>query len=241
MDASVNPDDFTPAAQSAQDRTLLVRFYPKPRPDKAKSAEAGRPIFRDTDYIEIRTPGSRDAVSRPATQRDIERFPEHYERYRKRIAEPLEGTPLAEWPSITRSMAEELSFINIRTVEALASVADAHMAKFRGLSTLKRKAQDWLALAEDDAPLVRLQEELATRDATIAAQAATIDDLSARMSAMEASQQAQAVPQGVPATTVGAVGDGLNSAALDADVDTPPPESEVVSRRRKRRSNKAQE
>lgn len=241
MDASVNPDDFTAAAQSAQDRTLLVRFYPKPRPDKAKTAEAGRPIFRDTDYIEIRTPGSRDAVSRPATQRDIERFPEHYERYRKRIAEPLEGTPLSEWPSMTRSMAEELSFINIRTVEALASVADTHMAKFRGLSTLKRKAQDWLALAEDDAPLVRLQGELATRDATIAAQAATIEDLAARMSAMEATQAAQPKPQGAPAATVGAVGDSLNSASLDEDVTEPPPEPPVVTRRRQRRASKAQE
>ena len=74
---TVNAEDFKQSNQASQDDTLLVRFYIKPLQDSGESAKQGRQIFVDTEYIEIRTPGSRDAVARPAKAGDIARFPRH--------------------------------------------------------------------------------------------------------------------------------------------------------------------
>ena len=225
-----NPEDFTPQAQVEQDAKLLVKFYLKSRQDKAKSLQEGRPIFTEREYIEIRIPGSRDAIARPAGAAAVQRFPRHYQMFKDRIDVPLEGTPLTEWPSIGRTTVEELSFLNIKTVEALASVADAHMAKFKGLSLLKRKAQDWIDLAESDAPLEQLHEQLTIRDAKLASQdellakmGDAIKGLEARLSALTGTQAA-AAPVSEPSLM----------SALDIPAEPPP----VITKRRLRRKPK---
>lgn len=233
LNATVNPDDFVDGRQSELDRNLLVRFLVKPRQDKSKSIEEGRPIFTDCEYIEIRIPGSRDAICRPARHGDIERFGEHYRRFKDRIAEPVEGTPLGEWPVISRAMAEELSFQNIKTVEALSEVADSLMSGIRGLSQLKRKAKDWLELAKNDAPLEHLNAELSQRDATISAQTSTIEQLTIRMEAME---KALAKPKNDPLVA------GVLDAMPDmAPAPEPEPEETTLSKRRRVRAEATKE
>ena len=118
--ADFNHEDFQSTQQQEQDSTLLVKFYIKAVADKTATAEQGRPIFREREYIDIRIPGSRDGAARPATFRDQQRFPKHYQAFKQRIDQPSEGTPLVEWGMISRSQAEELAFKNIKTVEQLA-------------------------------------------------------------------------------------------------------------------------
>lgn len=221
---SVNPDDFTSAAQNRLDATLLVKFYLESKQDKARSVQEGRAVFRDVEFIDIRTPGSKDSVARPARPQDIARFPRHYEAFKKRIEMPVEGTPLAEWPIVTRSMADELAFYGIKTVEALANVSDSNLANFRGLGSFKRKAQEWLELAENDAPLEKLHAELAERDMKIAAQQSTIDDLSKRLD--ELAKRMDAPPADIaPVAT----------APVAVQESAPEPiQSEVVKKRRGR-------
>lgn len=228
----INPDDFTAGSQQKMDEQLLVRFMIQPRQDKTQSIEAGRPVFRDCEFIEIRVPGSRDAIARPARPSDIERFPRHYEAFKKRAEMPQEGTPLAEWPIITRSLAEELSFLNIKTVEALASVADTHMGKIRGLAGFKRKAQEWLDLAKDDAPLEKLHAELEKRDNTIAAQAQMLEDLGKRLSAMEKAQEKPVEVVNVEPD----VEDVFASAMADIEGE-PEVEMSVLKKRRRRKES----
>jgi hypothetical protein len=170
--ADFNPDDFTQSGQSALDEQLFVRFYLKERQHPSASKEAGRPIFREVEYVEIRAPGSRDFVARPAKEKDRARFPRHYAAFKQRIEAPQEGTPLKEWSLVTRSQAEELAFFNVKTVEQLAETADVHLSNFMGGSGLKRKAQEWLestsAARADAKQQEALQEMLASRDAQIA-------------------------------------------------------------------------
>ena len=174
----VNPDDFNTTRQADMDDTLLVRFYPKARENKVESAKEGRPIFHDVDYIEIRTPGSRDAVARPAKPGDIARFPKHYEAYKNRTSQEVnDGTPLAEWPGVTRSQAEELGFFNVKTVEQLASMADNHATGFMGIQALKRKASEWIDQAREGAKAAELKAELAKRDEEIAELRAAVKEL----------------------------------------------------------------
>lgn len=168
MLSSVNPDDFSVGRESEMDAQLLVRFFMKPKQDKKATEEAGRPIYKDVEHCEIRVRGNRDPQAcRPATLRDKERFPRHYEAFKKRVELPEEGTPLAEWPQISRSQVEELSFVNVKTVEQLVDVADTHISKIHGGYSLKQKAATWLESANDNAKLAKINREQAQQIADL--------------------------------------------------------------------------
>jgi hypothetical protein len=178
--ADVNHEDFMSSNQSRMDEGLLVKFFLKPKQDKAASAEAGRPIFKEVEYIDIKIPGSREGVCRPARQRDIQRFPRHYQAFKTRVEgeeDVIEGTLLAEWPLATRAMVEELAFFNVRTVEQLVSMSDAKAGQFMGMNGLKAKAQQWLAAAKEQKAATDLKAELERRDEQIAAMQAQIEEL----------------------------------------------------------------
>lgn len=138
--------------------------------------------------IDIKVPGQRDGVARPASPRDKERFPLHYQAFRNRMEAPSEGTPLAEWPAISRSFADQLTFMNVKTVEALADLNDSLMHNIPGISNYKQKAKDWLAATKDDAVLSQMRDELTSRDDTIAEQGKTIDLLTKRLDKLEAAE-----------------------------------------------------
>lgn len=159
----VNYEDFQSAAEKEQDRKLLVRFFIKERPDPAATITEGRPIFKDVEYMEIRIAGKRDPQAcRPVTLRDKKRFEDRYERFKKRIAEPNTGTPLKEWPRISRSRVEELAFFNVKTVEQLCDMQDVDAGKLQGGLTLKYEAQKWLEDASETA-LIAEKEALKAR------------------------------------------------------------------------------
>jgi hypothetical protein len=164
--ADYNPDDFNASNQSKVDEGLLVRFYIKARQDQRETQKQGKPVFKDVDYIEIRVPGQRNWVARPVTQADMARFPRHWEAYKNRTGneEYLEGTLLAEWPLITRSQVEELSFANVKTVEQLVAMPDVNASQFMGINTLREKAKEWLARAKEGKAAAELEEKLAKRD-----------------------------------------------------------------------------
>lgn len=156
--AEFNHQDFEPNAQSKLDESLLVKFFTKQRENKAASLKEGRPIFKDVEYIDIRVPGQRSGgACRPAQYADKQRFPRHYLAFQQRKELPQEGTPLAEWPIMTRRNVEELSYHNVKTVEQLVGMSDGLAAKFMGMNTLKQKAILWLENAEDTARINEIE------------------------------------------------------------------------------------
>ena len=145
---------------TAGDENLLVKFYHKAVPDQNRTKEEGRPIYKEVVYIDIRQPGNRtSAVARPVRQTDIARFPKHYERFMARQdQETYEGTPLKEWPGLTRGQVEEMKFFNVHTVEQLAAVSDSNASNFMGLQALKTKAKAYLEASKDNAAAEKLAE-----------------------------------------------------------------------------------
>ena len=136
--------------------------------------------------IDIRVPGSKDNVCRKATQRDINRFPRHYEAFKARISdEYLEGMPLKEWPLITRSQVEELAFINVKTVEQLSAVSDANASQIMGIYKLKEKAKEWLEAFNESE---KIRKEAAMREEELAALREEIDQLKESLKAATASK-----------------------------------------------------
>jgi len=177
--AEFDHTDFDKSKQSALDEALLVKFFTKQVMNRAKSDAEGRPIYRDVEYIDIKIPGSNTGgACRPARMDDLERFPRHYAAFKARQEMPEEGTPLAEWPAITRSMAEELAFANVKTVEQLSMMADSNVSNFMGLQGFKQKAIEWLDVAKEQVKAQELRTELSIRDKQIAELQAQIDDLS---------------------------------------------------------------
>lgn len=183
--AEYDYNDFQDSKQDSADATLLVKFYFHAYKDVAASSEEGRPIFVDKEYIDIRVPGQRDSIVRPATPRDKLRFPKHYAAFQARIEMPVEGTPLIEWPAISRSLADELSFKNIKTVEQLSELNDSLMHNIHGAQNFKQKAKDWLLQAKDDSVLSTLRDELGKRDVTIAEQAELLQSAITRIEGLE--------------------------------------------------------
>lgn len=179
MQSTVQHEDFDPRHQAQADEQLLVKFEIRPRLDQDATKKEGRPIYRDVEYINIRAPGSPDNVVRPATHRDRERFPRHYQAFKSRVDadELLEGTLLSEWPVINRSQVEELAFFGIKTVEQLATTSDANGQAFMGFNGLKRKANEWLEAASQGVQLSEMQQELAKRDELIAELNTKLDNM----------------------------------------------------------------
>lgn len=179
--AEYNYEDFQPNAQSKADEGLLVRFYPQSVQDNIETQKQGRPVFKEIDICEIRVPGDKSFVAHPATQKDLDRFPRHWQAYKNRTQgqEYIEGTLLAEWPLVTRSQVDELAFANIKTVEQLVAAPDSNIAHFMGMNVLKQKAREWLDNAAEGKAKAELKAELDERDQQIAELQAQMKELMA--------------------------------------------------------------
>ena len=92
-------------------------------------------------------------------------------------AEKETGTPLEEYPAISRSQVEELKFFNVHTVEALANKTDGNALDMRHGKSMKDKAAKWLLIAGDAAAAQKLQAENEAKDKRIS-------DLEAKLEAL---------------------------------------------------------
>jgi len=186
----MNDNDFVmpDTQQDVADRSLVVRFSREARLDAAKTAEAGREIYREIEYITILVPGDKlmSPLHRPVQASDRARFPTQYAAFKNQKHQELSGTVLAAWPYITEAQRKELEYMNIRTVEQLADVADSAAQGFHGLQGLKQAAKRFIDSSKETAPLVAMQKELEARDEQAAADRAAISALTARLDALAA-------------------------------------------------------
>ena len=158
--------------------TLFVQFYTEALEFKAESEKAGRPIFKDVPFVRINVPGDmNNVIERKATKDDEVKFPRAWARYKSEETESVDGTPLEQWPQITRSTLKELKYFEVHTVEHLAGLSDSHLARLgMGFSELRNKAKAWLQAAEGTADVTaqaaeneRLKQQMADLQAQIVA------------------------------------------------------------------------
>jgi len=172
--------------QSEADKALAVRFYKQPLKDEQKSVEAGRPIFVDTDMLEIRVRGDRNnIIMRPVRPDDKERFRGAWESYQRNTTATMEGTPLSEWPVIGASMVEELKYLGFFTVEQIAGASDGVCLKVPGLASFKAKAATFLEFAKGGAPLEKMQKQLEEIKSQSEMDRQALKDVSTQFSEME--------------------------------------------------------
>ena len=216
-----NYEDFQTGRESEQDAQLLVKFFYKPKKDKAQTEAQGRPIYNEVEFCEIRVRGNRDPQAcRPATYADKKRFPRHYEAFKARTEMPEEGTPLAEWPQISRSQIEELSFMQIKTVEQLSLAADTAICKLMGGYTLKQRATDWLKASNATA--------LIANNEALKQQVKSLEEKVARL--MHAMDSAGA---GAPTLVATTLDEPLPVAEVEEEEEAPKPSPRKARRARK--------
>lgn len=171
----------------------FVLFYNHPKQDQTRSKEEGRPIFVDTAYVRIMVPGDKDnIVERPVRERDKQRWKAQWTAFQENQEQTVSGTPLSQWPGITRSQVEELKHFGVHTVEALVEMADSHAQKFMGIQALKQRAQDFLDAAQGLGQMETLRQALDSKNEQIAALQEAIKDLSSSVKELQKSNKSAA-------------------------------------------------
>ena len=164
------PSDFAKPDETrfAADNKLYVEFFRKPVLQPGKSREAGRAVYEEVDYIRIHVPGDKSSViERPVSQQDQFRFADRYAKWKAGQEEAVTGTPLSALPGMSPSKVEEYKFFKLVTVEQLAEANDNLGAKFMSFQQDKQRAKAFLEVAKNNAPIERMNEELAKRDAEL--------------------------------------------------------------------------
>lgn len=178
--------NFEDNQQSDADKKLFVVFYRDAIQNHSKTVEAGRPIFDDVHMIRIHTPGSRDTLVSVADYGYQQRFARQWAQYEKGIEQTTSGTPLSAVPWLTGAQVAELLAVNIKSVEQLAGMADNVASKFMNHHELKRQAANFLEAAKGAAPMLKMQEELRSRDETISQMQETLKALQTQIDAQKA-------------------------------------------------------
>jgi hypothetical protein len=174
------------------DARLAVQFYKKSVKQDIASDEAGRPIFKEFDFVRIMIPGDNlTEIDTYAQESHKQRFPRQWAHYQNQVTghQDIVGTPLDQWPQVTRSQADELRGLKFHTVESIADCSDQQLQRIgmvAGMSphNFRLKAKAFLNLATDSA-------EVAQREAELQALRSENDKIKAETDAKLAAMQEQ--------------------------------------------------
>lgn len=168
------------------DEQLVVRFWYQPVEDKEATLREGRYVAKEVVYIEARAIGKVNSLfSRKATPRDLDRFKERYERWLSDQESPSEGTPIDEWPSITRAQAAEFKYRGINTVEDILLVSDSAAQSFLGFEHIRNLAKSFIEFGASEKAARELQE----REDRIKDLESKLDELMKKVAAMDGSEK----------------------------------------------------
>jgi hypothetical protein len=158
-----------PSDENNADSRLQVRFYKKPVHQEQESIDAGRPIYKEFDFVHICVAGDTlTEIDTYALQNHKQRFPIQWANYMNRVGandQEVVGTPVAEWPLVSKSQAEELRAMKFFTVESIASASDQQLQRMgmaAGMSpySFRDKAKAFLNLATTSAETDKREHEI---------------------------------------------------------------------------------
>lgn len=158
-----------PSDQQGADSRLQVRFYKKSVQQEQETIDAGRPIYKDFDFVHICVAGDTlTEIDTYALNSHKQRFPIQWANYMNRQGahdEQIVGTPVAEWPLVTKSQAEELRAMKFHTVESIAHASDQQLQRMgmaAGMSpyAFRDKAKAFLNLATTAAETDKREHEI---------------------------------------------------------------------------------
>ena len=183
----------------------FVTFYRNAIQNGFKSKQAGHPVFEDVDYVRIVSPGGLNVIETPVRSDHKARYPRLWANYQAAMDGKAAqiGTPVTEWPLITRAQAETLKGMQIHTVEQIAACSDLQAQGFQMIAPdLRGRAQSYLRAAHsaasaeaDAAEKKRFEDEKAAMQAKIDAQAAQLGALQEAVARLSAEKPKRGRPR----------------------------------------------
>ncbi len=171
---------------SSGDENLYVKFEMRPVKNNFKSEKEGRPIFEDKLYVSILSPGSLlSRIERQASDMDKQRFPKQYMSFQNNQHAETTGTPVDQWPALTRTQVEELRAMKFYSVEQISAASDTQLGSLPQGFELRTKAKAYLVNAKDSAAAQKLaadNERLENDNKLLKEQ---VRDLASRIEAVE--------------------------------------------------------
>ena len=150
------------------DSRLAVKFYKRAVKLEHETNEAGRPIYKDYDFVRIMVAGDNlTEIDTYAQESHKQRFPRQWLQYQasQDSSSEIHGTPIEQWPLISQSQAQELRAIKFLTVESIANASDLQLQRIgmiAGMSphAFRDKAKSFLNLATESAEASKRAEEI---------------------------------------------------------------------------------
>jgi hypothetical protein len=158
-----------PSDENNADSRLQVRFYKRPVQQEQETLDAGRPIYKEFDFVHICVAGDTlTEIDTYALASHKQRFPIQWANYMNRQGandQEVVGTPVAEWPLVSKSQAEELRAMKFHTVESIAHASDQQLQRIgmaAGMSpySFRDKAKAFLNLATTAAETDKREHEI---------------------------------------------------------------------------------
>lgn len=189
--------DMQQEASRNKDAGVFPRFHKVLQQNMLKTNNEGRPMFDEVDYVEIRIAGDKNnVVNRKVTADDKDRWPVQYAAFAAGEAETVTGTPIEEWPQISRTMAATCKAMNIMNVEALAGLSDDGIQRLgMGARDLVEKAKAYLLFAKDQALPQRQAAEILKQQEVMISMQGQINELVAIAKGFGSMQQQMAAMQ----------------------------------------------
>jgi hypothetical protein len=166
-----------PSDENNADSRLQVRFYKRPVQQEAETLAEGRPIYKEFDFVHICVAGDTlTEIDTYALASHRTRFPIQWANYQNRLGaddQEIMGTPVSEWPLVSKSQAEELRAMKFHTVEAIANASDQQLQRMgmaAGMSpyAFRDKAKSFLNLASNSAETDKRTQEIENLRAELA-------------------------------------------------------------------------
>jgi hypothetical protein len=156
---------------------IYPEFHMDAVQDMEASEKAGRPIFKDEEFVTIRIAGDKDNdVVRPVRAEDKRMWPQQYAQFKSGQEQVVVGTPLDQIPFLTKAQRLEFAAVGIKTAEHIRDMPDSTAQRFMGIVSIKKRVADFLEAAAGAAPAIALRGELEKRDNEIAVLKQALDE-----------------------------------------------------------------
>lgn len=166
------------------ERGVYVEFELRPVEDRDATIRAGHMVYRDVEFAVITPAGGKLTVDKECTPEVIARFKPQYDAWKAGLDEPVAGTHVRNWPSVTPAEVKTLLEANVRTVEDAAAMSEQTIQRLgMGGRKLKDKAVAWLKSASDTGKVAEQLAAMAVRLETLEREAKDKDQTIATLSA----------------------------------------------------------
>lgn len=168
--------------QSRGDAMLPVRFEWFDQEDPEESKKCGYPRYKRIQIIRTLIPGSKEDRVDRVNDDYRRRFPRQWAAFLAGEEGVVDGTPLKDFPGLTKDDISTLMHFHVLSVEQLAALSDENATNMgHGFRQRRDGAKVWLAARKTAQPVAELQAQL---DAEREKNAAIME----RLAALEAGQ-----------------------------------------------------